>query len=144
MDCAGDSHCTLGDASECQISIQSLNTVTVITRGADDEIKAARRHFGKQLKAVADIIGYVEPTSAFTAPLTAWSSRNRIPDDERILMFSSTLFRITTRPSFQLREPHNNRAKKSLNSKISSQGEGSSSPPEDECASRAWVYTFRH
>lgn len=48
--------CFMTASSECQAPAQLLNVVTASSLGTDDEIKDAKRHFGKKLECVVDLI----------------------------------------------------------------------------------------
>ncbi|KAG9044522.1 hypothetical protein FS837_008029 [Tulasnella sp. UAMH 9824] len=67
--CTINEECVRAGTSECQASAQALNIVPASSLGTDDEIKDARRHFGKKLEVVVDLI------------------KNRIPKDERVILF---------------------------------------------------------
>ncbi|KAG8885935.1 hypothetical protein FRB98_001541 [Tulasnella sp. 332] len=66
--CARDQQCIVGRA-KCAAEVSSLNVVAAAVMGVDDGIKDAKRHFGKKLEAVVDLIN------------------KRIPKTERVLMF---------------------------------------------------------
>lgn len=53
--CARDQQCIVGRA-KCAAEVSSLNVVSAAVMGVDDGIKDAKRHFGKKLEAVVDLI----------------------------------------------------------------------------------------
>ncbi|KAG8999653.1 hypothetical protein FRB94_003868 [Tulasnella sp. JGI-2019a] len=66
--CARDQECIVGRAN-CEAEVTTLNTVAASVMGIDDGIKDAKRHFGKKLETVVDLI------------------KNRIKKSQKVLMF---------------------------------------------------------
>ena len=55
-ECAIEEKCIVNRRSECTALAQLLNIVPATSLGTDDEIKDAKRHFGKKLELVVDLI----------------------------------------------------------------------------------------